>query len=72
MCLRIISGDEDIETIGNLKKLIGPNNTVYAGDYADRDDSCLCVVDVHKTLTEAGIRFRYEQPFGDFFVETTP
>lgn len=69
MCIDIRKGKLDIETPEQLSNLLKVEKLYLADGYSSLDiKSCLCQIDVEKTLTEAGIK--YEEEEGDFWIST--
>jgi hypothetical protein len=53
MCITIWIGDDEIESVGRLKEVIGAENVVVA---QDNDEACLCGCDVIESAKRAGYK----------------
>jgi hypothetical protein len=64
MCLEVIKGNVEYASIRQLAGLVGGvKNIVFCDkwikDYHNYLDSCLCQVDIEKTLQKAGFQFEF-------------
>lgn len=64
MCITILWGDEDISSQGEFREKFGPK--IYFSE--DKDDHCLCGINVEKILGELGFIVEWDE-HGDYIIK---
>lgn len=65
MCLEIIKGNVEYASVRQLAGLVGGvKNIIFSGKWIKNNhdylDSCLCQVDIEKTLDKAGLKYEFD------------
>ena len=71
MCTQLFFPTREVETVGQLRELIGDEPIAVAYAESLTDDECLCSVDVESTLKRHGFSFRWN-PCGYDVDEKSP